>query len=88
MIGKVVPSTEFQTRTGRYLDEAGKAPVFITKYDRPVRVLLDIDEYKRLKRNDNARLVSELSDADYAAIFGGPTREILDHMTVPVLMSH
>jgi len=43
---KKVTSTEFQTRTGQYLDEAGKAPVFITKHSRPVRVLIDIDLYE------------------------------------------
>lgn len=47
-----VTSTDFQNRAGQYLDESGKGPVFITRYDRPVRVLLDIDEYERLSRID------------------------------------
>lgn len=59
-----VPSTEFQTRTGQYLDESGKAPVFITRHSRPVRVLIDIEEYERLKACDTRRAwyTSELSD--------------------------
>lgn len=48
MDNKTVTSTEFQKRAGVYLDEAAKAPVFITKHDRTSRVLIDIDEYERL----------------------------------------
>lgn len=44
-----VSSTEFQTRTGLYIDEAAKAPVFITRHRRPQRVLLDVAEYERLR---------------------------------------
>jgi prevent-host-death family protein len=50
-----VASTEFKNRAGRYLDEAAKAPVFITRHSRPVRVLIDIDEYERLKACDTRR---------------------------------
>jgi len=49
---KFVTSTEFRNKAGRYLDEAAKAPVFITKHDRPARVLIDIDEYERLSALD------------------------------------
>jgi len=52
MARKTVTSTEFQNRAGQYMDEAGKAPVFITKHNRPVRVLVDIEEYERLKKMD------------------------------------
>lgn len=55
MTGKTVTATGFKTHTGRYLDEAAKAPVFITKYGRTARVLLDIDEYERLHRYDTRR---------------------------------
>lgn len=55
MSAKTVSSTEFQTRAGQYIDEAGKGPVFITKHRRPVRVLVDIDEYERLKEFDTRR---------------------------------
>ena len=55
MTTRHVTSTEFQTRTGLYLDEAGKAPIIITRYNRPVRVLVDIDEYERLKSYDTRK---------------------------------
>ncbi|MBC7985248.1 MAG: type II toxin-antitoxin system prevent-host-death family antitoxin [Sphingomonadaceae bacterium] len=44
-----VTSTEFQNRTGLYIEQAAKAPVFITKHRRPQRVLLDVAEYERLR---------------------------------------
>jgi PHD/YefM family antitoxin component YafN of YafNO toxin-antitoxin module len=52
MADTIVASSEFQTRAGLYLDQAGKSPVFITKHKRLSRVLLDIDEYNRLKARD------------------------------------
>ena len=52
MADTIVASSEFQTRAGLYLDQAAKSPVFITKHKRPSRVLLDIDEYNRLKARD------------------------------------
>ena len=60
---KEVASTEFQSRAGLYFDEAGKEPIFITRYNRPVRVLMDIAEYQRLKSLDTreALKVEELS---------------------------
>lgn len=64
MASLTVASTEFQNRAGRYLDEAAKNPVFITRHSRPVRVLLDIEEYKRLKARDTRRayFIEELPD--------------------------
>jgi prevent-host-death family protein len=50
-----VASTEFQNHAGLYIERAGKAPVFITRHRRPVRVLLDIEEYERLKARDTRR---------------------------------
>jgi prevent-host-death family protein len=47
-----VTSSKFQTHLGRYLDQAAKGPMMITKHNRPFRVLLDIDEYNRLKARD------------------------------------
>jgi prevent-host-death family protein len=49
---KNISSTEFQNQAGRYIDLSAKGPIFITKYKRPVRVLLDIEEYERLKKYD------------------------------------
>jgi prevent-host-death family protein len=60
----IVASTEFQNRAGLYIERAAKNPVFITKHRRPVRVLLDIEEYERLKARDTRRAhyAHELSD--------------------------
>ena len=60
-----ITSTEFQTHAGQYLEGSAKAPVFITRYNRPIRVLIDIDEYNRLKSYDTreALYMHELSDA-------------------------
>ena len=65
-----VTSTDFQNRAGLYLDQAGKAPVFITKHRRPARVLMDIDEYMRLKQLDTRQTLyaEELSDGDLELI--------------------
>lgn len=50
-----IPSSEFQARAGLYIERAAKNPVFITKHSRPVRVLIDIDEYERLKARDTRK---------------------------------
>lgn len=55
MTDLIVASTEFQTRAGLYIERAAKNPVFITKHSRPVRVLLDIEEYERLKARDTRK---------------------------------
>lgn len=47
-----VASTEFQNRLGHYIEASGRRPVFITKHKRPARVLIDIEEYERLKARD------------------------------------
>ncbi|ESQ91301.1 hypothetical protein ABAC460_06970 [Asticcacaulis sp. AC460] len=79
-----VPSTEFQNRAGLYIERSAKDPVFITKHSRPVRVLLDIDEYRKLRKNYREALhVSELSDADMDAIMSAelpPEAEALNHL--------
>lgn len=73
-----VASTEFQSRAGLYIERAAKAPVFITKHSRPVRVLIDIDEYERLKARDTRKSyyahelpdewVEALQNAEYGPI--------------------
>ena len=80
---KLVTSTDFQNRAGLYLDEAGKAPVVITKHRRPSRVLLDIDEYQRLRSLDTrqALYAQELTEDDLELIASteyGPRDESLD----------
>ncbi len=85
MAAKRITSTEFQTRAGQYLDESSKAPVFITRHKRAVRVLLDIDEYQRLKAIDTrvALYPHELSDELKAALdkgYQGRATPELDHL--------
>lgn len=65
-----VTSTTFQNNAGRYLEQAAKTPVVITKYRRPARVLLDIDEYERLKALDTRRAgpVSDLNEEEIAGV--------------------
>lgn len=65
-----VTSTDFQNRPGAYMDQALKSPVIITKHSRPARVLLDIEEYERLKSLDTreAFWAHEISDDDLEAI--------------------
>ncbi len=46
---KEVASTEFQNKAGLYFEKSAREPVFITRYNRLARVLIDIKEYERLK---------------------------------------
>ena len=59
-----VASTEFQNRAGHYMEASARRPVFITKHKRPARVLIDIEEYERLKARDTrqAYLVEDLPE--------------------------
>lgn len=80
-----VTSTEFQTRAGQYLDGSAKAPIFITRYNRPIRVLVDIDEYNRLKSYDTREplYMHELSDdmkAELGKGYQGRETPELDHL--------
>ena len=56
MTRKTVSATDFQNRAGVYMEESAKAPVYITKHNRPVRVLVDVAEYERLKAFDTRRV--------------------------------
>ena len=83
---KLVTATEFRNRAGQYLDEAAKAPVIITKHNRPSRVLIDIEEYERMKRYDTREFVRP-EDLTTEEIEGIATAEIdprhdkLDHLS-------
>ena len=63
-----VTSTDFQNAAGAYLEKSAKAPVFITKHRRPARVLMDIDEYERLKSLDKKQFIraEDVSDEQMA----------------------
>ncbi len=85
MDNKTVTSTEFKNRAGQFIDEAAKAPIFITRHSRTVRVLLDIDEYKRLKNYDTREALypHELSDELKAELdkgYQGKDTPELDHL--------
>lgn len=72
-----VSATEFQTRAGLYIEQSGKAPVFITRHRRTARVLIDIEEYERLMARDTRRshttetLSDEWAEALTTADYGG-----------------
>lgn len=82
---KTISATDFKNKAGQYLDEAAKEPIYITRYDRAVRVLLDIDEYERLKRYDTRQslypyeLDSEIKEQLEKGYQGRETPE-LDHL--------
>ncbi len=63
-----VTATEFLNATGKFFDAAKKAPVVITKHGRNALVVMDYDEYERLKSYDTREWLrpSELDD-DLAA---------------------
>lgn len=77
-----VTSTEFQNRPGVYMDQALKSPVFITKHSRLARVLLDIEDYERLKSLDTreAYWAHEINDDDLEAIKGARMDTKHDHL--------
>lgn len=58
---KTITSSEFTKSIGVFMEKSAKEPVFITKHKRPARVLMDIDEYNRLKSNDT-RTVHQSSE--------------------------
>lgn len=78
-----VAATEFQNRLGHYIEASGRRPVFITKHKRPARVLIDIEEYERLKARDTRQAIAphELSDAEIALLGdSGPRNADLDDL--------
>ena len=81
-VENAVTASEFKNHVGLYLDQAARAAVLITRYDRPSRVLIDYEEYHRLQALAKARptrkairaedldaeLVEALEGADYSHI--------------------
>ena len=47
----VVTTQEVQERLDKLLDKAQETPMAITKQDKPVAVLLSVQDYERLQRN-------------------------------------
>ena len=52
---RTVTSTQFQQAVGEYGDAARKAPVLVTRHQRPWFVLLSPEEYERLKSYDTRK---------------------------------
>lgn len=52
MSDTIVTATKFQATPGRYFEESAREPVYITKHNRPARVLVDVAEFERLKARD------------------------------------
>lgn len=80
---KSVTSTEFRNKAGLWLDEAAKGPVVITKHSRPSRVLIDVDEYERLKSFEDTRKAlypHELGDELFEEGYQGTPTPELDHL--------
>jgi prevent-host-death family protein len=47
-------AAEAKNKFGEMVDQARSAPVAITKYDRPVLVVMAFEEFERLQALDNA----------------------------------
>lgn len=76
-----ISSSEFQNRAGQYL-ERGSGTVVITRYNRPLKVVVDYDEFEHLKELARTRptrqamrvedlpadLVEAIRSADYSHI--------------------
>lgn len=85
MQAKSITSSEFRARAGQYLDDAAKAPVFITRHSRPSRVLIDYEEYERLKQYDTREYVApgDLTDDELRALDTArvdPRHDSLNHL--------
>lgn len=75
MAEQTVAATEFQNNVGFYLDQAGKAPVVITRHRRRSRVVMDIDVYERLRTRQAFRVeeipeewIEAIAKADFSHI--------------------
>lgn len=44
---QTISSSEFQTRTGQYLERGSR--VVVTRYNRPLKVIVDYDEFEHLQ---------------------------------------
>lgn len=70
-----ITSTEFQQNVGRYQDAAMRAPVVITKHNRPHTILMSAAMFEVLTKGRVARLVEGLDDDTLKAIAGASVPE-------------
>jgi len=80
-----VTSTQFQREFGRFLSEARKEPITITNHGRPELVMIDADEYSRLKSFDTRQALrpEELSEEwmeELGKGYQGADTPELDHL--------
>ncbi len=77
-----ISSREFNQDTSRAKKAADKGPVFITDRGRPAHVLLNIDDYQKLNRNEPSIVdllaPQKIDDIDFdpPRLVLGPPREI------------
>jgi prevent-host-death family protein len=53
---KTISTVEFMRHFGRYHDEAQRGPITLTKHGRPSVVVLSVEIYERLLRDDPRRV--------------------------------
>jgi len=53
-----ITSADAKNNFGELIDLARAAPVMVTKYDRPVVVVMAVEEYERLKALDSRKVRS------------------------------
>lgn len=75
-----VTSTEFQQNVGRYQDAAMRAPVVITKHNRPHTVLISAALFEVFTKGRVARPVEEMDDDTLAAIASASVPEGHAHL--------
>ena len=59
-----ITSADAKNNFGELIDLARAAPVMVTKYDRPVVVVMAAEEFERLKAVDAGELPPDFLDTD------------------------
>ena len=59
-----IKSAVAKNNFGELIELAGTAPMTVTKYDRPVVVVMGTEEFDRLKARDNPALVARKRKAN------------------------
>jgi len=67
---KKVSATEAKTHLGQHLEAIHAGPVVIQKKDRPVAVLLSMDEYDRLRSFEDAYWSARAEEAEKSGWLG------------------
>lgn len=67
---KKISATEAKTHLGQHLEAVHAGPVFIEKKDRPVAVLLSMEEYERLRRFEDAYWTARAEEAEKSGWLG------------------